>query len=104
MVETSAPGKASRRGAVGRSDLLQALALADADWFALPGQGSDTALVGYERQYLPAQEPPDEPAQQSLQTGMAPKAGPSLTVSIKSWHYTRLFILHMRNDGCERTV
>jgi hypothetical protein len=28
----------------------------------------------------------------------------SLTVSIKSWHYTRLFILHMRNDGCERTV
>jgi transposase, IS5 family len=29
---------------------------------------------------------------------------PSLTVSIKSWHYTHLFILHMRNDGCKRTV
>jgi 2-hydroxychromene-2-carboxylate isomerase len=29
---------------------------------------------------------------------------PNLTVSIKSWHYIRLFILHMRNDGCERTV
>ena len=23
----------------------------------------------------------------------------SLTVSIKSWHYMHLFILHMRNDG-----
>ena len=30
--------------------------------------------------------------------------GVSLTVSIKSWHYTRLFILRMRNDGHERTV
>ena len=28
----------------------------------------------------------------------------NLTVSIKSWHYTRLFILQMRNDGCKRTV
>ncbi len=27
-----------------------------------------------------------------------------LTVSLKSWHYVRLFILHMRNDGCKRTV
>ena len=29
---------------------------------------------------------------------------PNLTVSIKSWHYTHLFILQMRNDGCKRTV
>ena len=28
----------------------------------------------------------------------------SLTVSIKAWHYTCLFILHVRNDGCKRTV
>ena len=28
----------------------------------------------------------------------------SLTVSIKAWHYTHLFILHVRNDGCKRTV
>ena len=28
----------------------------------------------------------------------------SLTVSIKSWHYAHLFILHMRNDGCKPTV
>jgi len=29
---------------------------------------------------------------------------PNLTVSIKSWHYTHLFIRRMRNDGCKRTV
>ena len=29
---------------------------------------------------------------------------PNLTVSIKLWHYTHLFILHVRNDGCKRTV
>jgi hypothetical protein len=28
----------------------------------------------------------------------------SLTVSIKSWHYVHLFILHMRNDECKSTV
>ena len=28
----------------------------------------------------------------------------SLTVSINSLHYTCLFNLHMRNDGCKRTV
>ena len=28
----------------------------------------------------------------------------NLTVSVKSWHYTHLFIRHMRNDGCKRTV
>jgi len=28
----------------------------------------------------------------------------SLTVSLKAWHYTHLFILHMRNDGCKRTI
>ena len=29
---------------------------------------------------------------------------PSLTVSIKSWHYRDLFIFYVRNDGCHRTV
>lgn len=29
---------------------------------------------------------------------------PSLTVSIKSWHYTRLFMRHMSDDGCKQTV
>ncbi len=28
----------------------------------------------------------------------------NLTVSLKTRHYVRLFILHMKNDGCERTV
>jgi|KBSMisStandDraft_5_1062788.scaffolds.fasta_scaffold84882_2 hypothetical protein len=28
----------------------------------------------------------------------------NLTVSIKSWHYVHLFILHMRNDECKSTV
>ncbi len=36
--------------------------------------------------------------------GMGLTTMPSLTVSIKSWHYTHLFILHMRNDGCKPTV
>lgn len=33
-----------------------------------------------------------------------PIGRPILTVSIKSWHYMHLFIRHMRDDGCKRTV
>ena len=28
----------------------------------------------------------------------------NLTVSLKAWHYSHLFIFHMRNDGRKRTV
>ena len=52
----------------------------------------------------PAVEAFVERCKQQLRADQEIPSDLSLTVSIKSWHYTRLFILHTRNDGCERTV
>jgi len=40
----------------------------------------------------------------TVRHGPLPPVATNLTVSIKSWHYVHLFILHMRNDECKSTV
>ena len=72
--------------------------------FAVPGASLLVGMLDVAPQIILGYCESAAPEIRADLTAETAKFKASLTVSIKTWHYTHLFILHVRNDGCKRTV